>query len=44
MADQESYDYVVHYDPVAAEVVEPLNNITADSLNVRNHLFQNQLG
>ena len=35
MADQESLDYFAHYDPVAEEIVEPLNTITLDTLNVR---------
>lgn len=35
MADQESLDYMAHYDPVAGEIVEPLNTITLDTLNVR---------
>lgn len=35
MADQETYDYVAHYDPVAAEIVEPISNLDLDTLNVR---------
>ena len=35
MADQEAYDVVAHYDPVAGEIVEPLDTLTPDTLNVR---------
>lgn len=35
MADQEAYDVVAHYDPVAGEIVEPLDTLTLDTLNVR---------
>jgi len=28
MADQEAYDVVAHYDPVAGEIVEPLDKLT----------------
>lgn len=30
--NQESYDYVAHYDPVVAEIVEPLDTIRVENL------------